>query len=88
MSAASQSRPIAKADQALGRQELLTGVPEGYDAFVLGQLAADPSAKPGAPPLLVHVARDDRRLAELAAALAFFAPHVRVIQFPAWDTVP
>jgi transcription-repair coupling factor (superfamily II helicase) len=88
VSAAIQSGQVAKAVQAPGRQELLTGVPEGYDAFVLGQLAADPSAKPGAPPLFLHVARDDRRLAELAAALAFFAPHVRAIQFPAWDTVP
>ena len=43
---------------------------------------------PAAPPLLLHVARDDRRLEALAEGLAFFAPKVRVIQFPAWDTVP
>ena len=42
----------------------------------------------GSPPLLLHVARDDRRLEALAEGLAFFAPQVRVIQFPAWDTVP
>ena len=43
---------------------------------------------PASPPLLLHVARDDRRLEALADGLAFFAPKVRVIQFPAWDTVP
>ena len=34
------------------------------------------------------MARDDRRLEAIAEGLAFFAPKVRVIQFPAWDTVP
>ena len=34
------------------------------------------------------MARDDRRLEALAEGLAFFAPKVRVIQVPAWDTVP
>jgi transcription-repair coupling factor (superfamily II helicase) len=71
-----------------GREELLTGVPEGYDAFVLGQLTAEASAQLGAPAILLHVCRDDRRLAALAAGLEFFAPKLRVIQFPAWDTVP
>ena len=89
MSAATQSKSTPKAaGEGPGRQELLTGVPEGYDAFVLGQLATQASPKSGTPGLLLHVARDDRRLAELAAALAFFAPHARLIQFPAWDTVP
>ena len=36
----------------------------------------------GATPLLLHVARDDRRLEALAEGLAFFAPKVRVIQMP------
>ena len=39
-------------------------------------------------PLLLHVARDDRRLEALAEGLRFFAPKVRVLQLPAWDTVP
>ena len=37
---------------------------------------------------MLHVARDDRRLEALEQALSFFAPQVRVITFPAWDTVP
>ncbi|MBS0244322.1 MAG: transcription-repair coupling factor, partial [Proteobacteria bacterium] len=37
---------------------------------------------------LLHVARDDRRLGELEAGLAFFAPSTKVVVLPAWDTVP
>lgn len=66
---------------------IFTGVPEGLDALVLARLveeAAD-GAKSG---LIVHVARDDRRLSELEGQLRFFAPKMRVVPFPAWDTVP
>lgn len=74
---------------ALARDIQLASVPEGMDPMVLGQLvreiAPDAEKQPG---LLLHVARDDRRLAALEGALAFFAPDVRVLSFPAWDTVP
>ena len=66
---------------------IFTGVPEGLDALVLARLveeAAD-GARSG---LLLHVARDDRRLDVLEGQLRFFAPKVRVVPFPAWDTVP
>jgi transcription-repair coupling factor (superfamily II helicase) len=65
----------------------VAGVPEGLDALVLAQLVneAQSGATPGA---LLHVARDDRRMEQLEQALSFFAPQVRVITFPAWDTVP
>ena len=53
-------------------------------AEVIVEEAAD-GAKAG---LIVHVARDDRRLSELEGQLRFFAPKVRVVPFPAWDTVP
>lgn len=59
----------------------VSGAPEGYDA----QLILAEAAK-GGP--VVHVARDDKRLAELRAALAFFAPEVPVVSFPAWDCLP
>jgi transcription-repair coupling factor (superfamily II helicase) len=68
--------------------ETIVGVPEGYDGLVLGQLAAEASAIAGAPMALLHVARDDRRIGELEAALAFFSPKTRVVTLPAWDTVP
>src|SRR5215831_14674240 len=69
------------------RSEVLAGVPEGFDCLVLGRLVFE-AATGTTSPLLVHIARDDRRLDALAAGLAFFAPQVRVIEFPAWDTVP
>ena len=67
-------------------RETLAGMPDGLAPLVLARLAEEKGA--GSPPLLLHVARDDRRLEALADGLAFFAPKVRVIQFPAWDTVP
>jgi transcription-repair coupling factor (superfamily II helicase) len=67
----------------------LTGVPEGHDALVLGRMALAAAARgTGEAPLLVHVARDDRRLEALASGIAFFTPAVKTIAFPAWDTVP
>ena len=66
---------------------MLTGVPEGMDALVLAEKlrAASSADQPG---ILVHIARDDRRLSALQQQLKFFAPDLRVIPFPAWDTVP
>jgi transcription-repair coupling factor (superfamily II helicase) len=66
--------------------EVLTGVPDGMTALVLARLAEE--AGWSTHPLLVHVARDDRRLEALAEALKFYAPGIRVVPFPAWDTVP
>ena len=37
---------------------------------------------------ILHIARDGNRLATLQEALAFFAPDVTVLSFPAWDSVP
>jgi transcription-repair coupling factor (superfamily II helicase) len=61
---------------------IAAGVPEGLDALLLGELARHA----GAP--ILHVARDGNRLATLAEAIAFFAPDVTVLSFPAWDSVP
>jgi transcription-repair coupling factor (superfamily II helicase) len=65
----------------------LAGVPEGLDALVLAQLARE-GGQAGTPGILLHIARDDRRLEALETALAFFAAKQRVISLPAWDTVP
>ncbi|MEQ1614955.1 MAG: transcription-repair coupling factor [Hyphomicrobiaceae bacterium] len=65
----------------------LAGVPEGLDALVLAQLARE-AGSAAAPGIILHVARDDRRLDALETALGFFAPSQRVISVPAWDTVP
>ncbi|MEL6372630.1 MAG: transcription-repair coupling factor [Pseudomonadota bacterium] len=68
--------------------EAISGVPEGYDALILAQRLHERARQRGADALILHVARDDRRLDTLEQALAFFAPDVRVIAFPAWETVP
>jgi transcription-repair coupling factor (superfamily II helicase) len=62
---------------------VLAGVPEGCDALMLARMAHS-----GATPELLHVARDDHRLARMAEQLASFAPELEVMQFPAWDCVP
>ena len=58
------------------------GAPEGYDAVLL----AEHRAQHAGP--VVHVARDDTRMARLADALTFFAPDVELLRFPAWDCLP
>ncbi|WP_068115212.1 transcription-repair coupling factor [Tropicimonas marinistellae] len=57
------------------------GAPEGFDALLLVR-----ELEKGAP--VVHVARDDKRLAAMRAALAFFAPNAVVLDFPGWDCLP
>lgn len=60
----------------------VSGAPEGFDArIVLRELD-----RAGGP--VIHVARDDRRLEAMRAALAFFDPNVVVLNFPAWDCLP
>ena len=63
------------------RPIIFSGAPEGYDAALIAR-----ELKRGAP--VIHVARDDRRMEAMRAALAFFAPTVAVLDFPAWDTTP
>ena len=60
----------------------LSGAPEGFDARLLLK-ELDRGTGP-----VVHVARDDKRLAAMQAALSFFAPHVPVLSFPGWDCLP
>ncbi|NNE53126.1 MAG: transcription-repair coupling factor [Sulfitobacter sp.] len=60
----------------------LSGVPEGYDARVI----LDEIARQDGP--VCHIARDDKRVAALREALAFFAPDMPVMDFPGWDCLP
>ena len=62
---------------------VIAGAPEGHDAFVLGGLPAR-----AVVPTLLHVCRDDGRMARMRAALAFFHPGVEVLTLPAWDCLP
>ena len=65
-----------------GQKIIMGGAPEGFDARLVLQ-EAEASGGP-----VLHVARDDRRLAGLREALAFFAPDMPVLAFPAWDCLP
>ena len=58
------------------------GIAAGAEAFVLAELL-----KTSGQPILL-VARDDARAAVLADTLAFFAPEIEVLLFPAWDCLP
>ncbi|MDB6178817.1 transcription-repair coupling factor [Paracoccus sp. Z330] len=62
-------------------QLILSGAPEGYDAALIANEAAR-----GQP--VIHIARDDRRMAAMRAALGFLAPSLAVLDFPSWDTTP
>lgn len=68
---------------AAARQGRITiaGAPEGHDALALARLAAIRGE-------VLHVARDDARMARMAEALRFFAADCEVLEFPAWDCVP
>jgi transcription-repair coupling factor (superfamily II helicase) len=61
----------------------LAGTPEGSDALALAELA-----RAHAHQDFLFVARDDGRLARMVEALAFFAPDLTILDFPAWDCVP
>src|SRR3954469_1478331 len=64
-----------------GRLDLV-GAPEGFDALVMADIV---KARKG---LSVFVARDGSRMSAFADAFRFFAPHVEVVTFPAWDCLP
>ncbi|MEO1720602.1 MAG: transcription-repair coupling factor, partial [Pseudomonadota bacterium] len=73
-------------DLGAGDDLVLTGVPEGYEARMLADKARTYGLE--RPAMIVHVARDDRRLEAIEQGLQFFAPKMRVVTLPAWDTVP
>ncbi|MFK7753710.1 MAG: transcription-repair coupling factor, partial [Sedimentitalea sp.] len=62
-------------------QVSVSGAPEGFDA----RLILEEVARSGP---VVHIARDDKRLAAMQAALGFFAPDMPVLSFPGWDCLP
>ncbi|MGH7154540.1 MAG: CarD family transcriptional regulator, partial [Acetobacteraceae bacterium] len=58
------------------------GAPEGWDAFLLARRRAEIAGP------ILHVTRDDARMARLAEALAFVLPEAEILRFPAWDCLP
>ncbi|WP_127112170.1 transcription-repair coupling factor [Shimia sediminis] len=67
---------------AQASQITVGGAPEGFDA----QLILDEVERSSRP--VLHIARDDKRVAALRSALAIFRPDMPVITFPGWDCLP
>ena len=78
---------LSRALDALKKGDSLTlaSVPDGFDALAVADLARGLSASATGPAVLVHVARDGGRQQALQNALAFVAPEIEVLTFPAWD---
>jgi transcription-repair coupling factor (superfamily II helicase) len=70
------------APPAVARTVTVYGAPEGWDAVLLARRSAEHDGP------LLHVARDDQRMARMAETLGFFAPDADVLRFPAWDCLP
>ncbi len=68
--------------QTPARPIVMGGAPEGFDAALVGRELDRGAAA------VVHVARDDRRMEAMRAALAFLVPQAVVLTFPAWDCLP
>src|SRR4029077_10486841 len=68
---------------------LLAGIADGAEGLIIADLARSIAAG-GTPPAirLAVVCRDRSRMAMLAVSLAFFAPDIEVLEFPAWDCLP
>jgi transcription-repair coupling factor (superfamily II helicase) len=58
------------------------GAPEGWDAFLLARRRREHAGS------IVHVCRDDTRMARLTEALIFAMPELEILRFPAWDCLP
>jgi transcription-repair coupling factor (superfamily II helicase) len=72
-----------------GRPLTLARVADGAEGLVLADLARAIAVKLKAPATsLLVVCRDGSRMAQLSRALAFFAPDIGVLEFPAWDCQP
>jgi transcription-repair coupling factor (superfamily II helicase) len=72
-----------------GQPLTLERVADGAEGLVLADLARAIAAEPNAPATsLLVVCRDGPRMAQLARALAFFAPDMAVLEFSAWDCQP
>lgn len=70
------------AEQYNKNHSTIGGAPEGFDAHLLAQAVAQQKGP------ILHIARDDNRLAAMKTALQFFAPSLPAFVFPSWDCLP
>jgi len=66
-----------------GGETIAAGVPEGYDALLLGEIARGAAGR-----RVLHIASDAGAMDRLAEALAFFHPEIDCLTLPAWDCLP
>lgn len=59
----------------------ISGAPEGLDARLVADDALDGQN-------VLFVARDDVGMARFLQSIAFFAPQIECLEFPAWDCLP
>jgi transcription-repair coupling factor (superfamily II helicase) len=72
-----------------GRPLTLAGVPDGAEGLVVADLARAIAVSKNPPAIsLALVCRDGARMAAASRAIAFFAPDIEVLEFPAWDCLP
>lgn len=71
-----------KYDIAEYKNKTLSGVPKGYDAFLAGLFALNSHTD------ILYIAADGVELANMAGLLEYMYPELKVLRFPAWDTVP
>ncbi len=60
----------------------LSSIPSGFVPLLLADLTR------GAKGRTLFVAADDAAMRSLADTIAFFAPEIEILQFPAWDCLP
>ena len=79
---------VARAVKLLAQMQHVTfsNAPDGFDAVVLADLTRALAKSGGErPAVLVHVARESQRAQPFRDALAFAAPDIEILDFPAWD---
>ena len=87
------TQALSRALTALKKKENITlaGVPDGFDALVIADLArsiAGAAESKNNPVTLTCVSRDGQRQQAFVNALSFIAPDIEVLNFPAWDCQP
>ncbi|MBQ4084906.1 MAG: hypothetical protein IJC30_04550, partial [Alphaproteobacteria bacterium] len=62
-------------------KQVISGVPEGFIPFALAEIIKT-------EPHILFVAHTDNELQTVTHLFSIIAPHVRILSFPAWNTIP
>ncbi len=64
------------------KNSVFSSVAKGYEAFLLGDFALNSKQD------IIYIAQDGIELSYIASLLEYLQPKLKVLRFPAWDTVP